>query len=111
MVVTGLALVVVAAVFGHLWGAVRIVFALAGVVLLMIGFLLAVGVTKLKVGASSDGGIEATAEIPKGYTKTMRVSDTLTEGSSPPKTGTMPPKVGIMPPKQGTMPPKDAEQR
>jgi hypothetical protein len=111
MVGFGVALVAIAGVFSHLWGPVRVLFGSAGVVLMILGFLLALGVTKLKVGASGDGGIEASAEMPKGYTKTMRVSESLTEGSSPPKDGVMPPKVGVMPPKDGTMPPKEVGQR
>jgi hypothetical protein len=77
-------------------------------VLVIAGFLLALGVTKLKIGASRDGGIEASADMPTGYTKTMTVSEGLVEGAIPSKTGTPPPKEGTMPPKEGIMPPKEA---
>jgi hypothetical protein len=107
MVVVGILLVAAAAIFSGLWGPLRIIFVVAGVVLVIAGFLLALGVTKLRIGASGDGGIEASAERPAGYTRTMTVSESLTEGTSPPKEGAMPPKEGIMPPKGGTMPVKD----
>jgi hypothetical protein len=107
MILVGVALVVVAALSGGLWGPVRILFGVAGVVLVIAGFLLALGVTKLKIAASGDGGIEASADMPTGYTKTMTVSDSLVEGTDPPKQGSMPPKDGVMPPKGGTMPAKD----
>lgn len=106
MVFVGIVLIVAAAVFVGLWGPLRILFVLAGIVIVIAGFLLALGVTKLKVGASRDGGIEASADMPTGYTKTMTVSESLVEGSNPPKQGTMPPKDGIMPPKEGAMPAK-----
>jgi hypothetical protein len=108
MILVGIALIAAAAMFAGLWGPLRILFVLAGVVMVIAGFLLALGVTKLKVGASRDGGIEASADMPTGYTRTMTVSESLVEGSSPPKQGTMPPKEGIMPPKEGPMPTKDA---
>lgn len=106
MIVIGVALIVVAAVFSGLWGPLRVLFVLAGIVLVILGFLLALGVTKVKVGASGDGGIEASADMPTGYTRTMTVSDSLVEGSSPAKFGSPPPKDGVMPPKDGVMPPK-----
>jgi hypothetical protein len=106
MVVVGAGLLVVAAVFGHLWGALRIILALGGVVLVILGFLLALGITGFKIKASPSGGIEASANMPTGYTKTMTISESLVEGTSPPKQGTMPPKAGVMPPKAGVMPPK-----
>jgi hypothetical protein len=108
MVLLGIGLILGAAL-GSIWGPIRVVFALGGVVLLLLGSLQALGVTKLKIGASGKGGIEASAEMPTGYTKTMTVSDSLVEGDSPPKLGTMPPKEGIMPPKEGTMPAKSVE--
>lgn len=110
MVAVGVVLIAVAAIFGHLWGPVRVLFVLAGAVLSILGFLLALGVTNLKVGASTDGGIQASADMPTGYTRTMTVSDSLVEGSSPAKFGSPPPKDGMMPPKEGTMPPKEARQ-
>jgi hypothetical protein len=105
MIVAGIALIVVAAVF-NLWGAVRIILALAGVALVILGFLLALGVKGFKLKASASGGIEAAADMPTGYTKTMKVSESLVEGSPPTKTGIPPPRDGTMPPKDGTMPPK-----
>jgi hypothetical protein len=106
MVLVGVVLIVVGAAFDHLWGTVRVIVALAGVVLVILGFLLALGIKGIKVKASAAGGIEATADMPSGYTKKMTVSESLVEGSSPPKQGVMPPKTGIMPPKEGTMPTK-----
>jgi hypothetical protein len=91
MVLLGIGLILGAAL-GSIWGPIRVVFALGGVVLLLLGSLQALGVTKLKIGASGKGGIEASAEMPTGYTKTMTVSDSLEEGIMPPKEGTMPAK-------------------
>jgi hypothetical protein len=110
MIGVGAALIVVAAAFSDLWGALRIIMVLAGVVLVILGFLLALGIKGFKIKASASGGIEASADMPTGYTKTMTVSESLVEGSSPPKQGAMPPKQGIMPPKDGIMPPKKARR-
>src|SRR5580700_9727006 len=110
MVLVGIALIAVAAVFAGLWGPLRILFVLAGVVLVIAGFLLALGVLKLNVKASGDGGIELSADMPIGYTKTMTVSESLVEGSIPSKTGTPPQKDGVMPAKDGVMPAKTVQQ-
>jgi len=111
MVLVGIALIAVAAVFAGLWGPLRILFVLAGVLLVIAGFLLALGVLKLNIKASGDGGIELSADMPTGYTKTMTVSESLVEGSLPSKTGTPPQKEGIMPPKAGPMPAKTVGER
>ncbi len=110
MIIAGVALVVAGAASGHLWGAVRIILVLAGVVLVILGFLLALGIKGFKIKASTTGGIEASADMPTGYTKTMTVSDSLVEGEPPPKTGSPPMKEGTMPPKQGVMPAKAAQR-
>jgi hypothetical protein len=107
--VTGIALIVLATVLGGLWGPIRLIFVLAGSVLVILAVLQALGVTKLRIGASSDGGIVASAERPIGYTKTITKSDSLVEGSIPAKTGDPFPKKGIMPPKEGTMPAMNVE--
>jgi hypothetical protein len=111
MIVVGIALIAVAAAFVGLWGPLRVLFVLAGIVIVIAGFLLMLGVTKLKIGASGDGGIEASADMPTGYTKTMTVSGSLVEGSIPSKRGAPLPKEGAMPPKDGVMPPKTADER
>jgi hypothetical protein len=105
MILFGAALIAIS-VLVDLPGALRFFLGLAGVVVVLPGFLLALGVTRLRIGASPDGGLEASADIPTGYTRTMKVSPSLTQGSSPPKDGVMPPKDGFMPPKEGAMPSK-----
>lgn len=107
--IAGLALIVFAAVDGSLWGPIRLICVLAGAVLVILATLQALGVTKLRIGASGDGGITASAERPIGYTKTITKSDSLVEGSIPSKTGDPLPKQGIMPAKQGAMPAKTVE--
>jgi hypothetical protein len=105
--VSGVALIVLGAVLGALWGPIRLVFVLAGVVLLLLAILQALGVTKLRIGASGDGGIAASAERTIGYTKTMTVSESLIAGSAPLKIGNPPARDGVMPSKDGVMPSKD----
>lgn len=102
----GIALIVSGAVLGALWGPIRLVFVLAGVVLLVLAILQALSVTKLRIGASSDGGIAASAERTIGYTKTLTVSESLIAGSVPSKIGHPPPRDGVMPSKDGAMPAK-----
>lgn len=109
MIVTGAVLIGVGGLATHLWGPLRILFAVAGIVLLIVGFLLAVNVKGLNVKASRDGGIEATANRSVGYTRRLTISDSLVEGDAPPKVGAPPPKEGIMPPKEGVMPAKSVE--
>ena len=106
MIAVGVGLIAVGVIFGDVWGPVRLLSLAAGVVLAVLGFLLALGERGVRIRASTDGGIEASADMPAGYTKTLTVSESLTEGASPPKEGMMPPKEGIMPPKGGTMPVK-----
>jgi hypothetical protein len=110
MVFVGIVLMAVAAVFAGLWGPLRILFFVAGIVVVIAGFLLALGVLKLKIRASGDGGIEVSADMPTGYTKMMTISESLVEGSSPAKQGMMPPKEGMMPPKDGAMPLKGIQE-
>jgi len=105
----GIALIALGAVLGALWGPIRLVFVLAGVVLLVLAILQALGVTKLRIGASGDGGIAASAERTIGYTKTMTVSESLIAGSAPQKIGYPPPRDGVMPSKDGVMPAKRVE--
>jgi hypothetical protein len=109
MVFFGAVLVTLAVVI-HLPGALRFLLGAAGIVILILGFLLALGVKGFKVGASADGGVEASADMPTGYTRTLTISESLVEGSIPSKTGTPPPKEGVMPPKEGVMPPKGTPQ-
>ena len=108
MVGLGVALIVVAVFFNETWGPLRVLLVLAGVVLVVLGFLLALGVTGFKINASADG-IEASADMPTGYTRTMKVSESLIEGTAPPKQGVMPSKDGVMPSKEGKMPVKGVE--
>jgi hypothetical protein len=109
MIFVGIVLIALSVLLA-LPGALRFLLGAAGVVVVILGFLLALGVKGFKVGASGDGGIEASADMPTGYTRTLTVSDSLVEGSSPAKFGDPPPKEGVMPPKDGTMPQKDARQ-
>jgi uncharacterized membrane protein (Fun14 family) len=102
----GIALIVLGAALSALWGPIRLVFVLAGVVLLVLAVLQALGVTKLRIGASGDGGITASAERTIGYTKTMTISESLITGSAPPKIGNPLPRDGVLPPREGVMPAK-----
>lgn len=106
MIVIGVGLIAAAVLANGLWGPIRILLVLGGLVLVVPGFLLGVNVKGLNVGASSDGGIRASADRTVGYIRTMRISDSLVEGTPPPKIGTPPPKTGTPPPREGTMPPK-----
>jgi len=100
MIAVGVALVAVAAIFDHLWGTLRVILAVAGVAILIVGFLLLLGVKGLKIKASASG-IEVSADRDTGYTltktKAMTVSEKLIEGGMPPKDDKMPPKSGPSP--------------
>jgi len=110
MILFGISLIVVAVLGNHLPGALRFLLGAGGIVIGGIGFCLALGVG-VRFKASPDGGFEGSAEVPKGYTRKMTVSESLVEGSIPSKTGVPPPKEGVMPPKDGAMPAKTAAER
>jgi hypothetical protein len=107
MILFGVALIATAVLF-HLPGALRFFLGAAGVVVAILGFCFALGVTRVGIKASGDGGIEASADMPTGYTRTMTISKSLRGGSSPAKFGHPPPREGVMPPKDGKMPSKRA---
>ncbi|HXA54031.1 MAG TPA: hypothetical protein VNV37_04060 [Solirubrobacteraceae bacterium] len=107
MIAFGIALIVIAVLI-HLPGALRFFLGAAGVLVAILGFCFALGVTRVGIRASGDGGIEASADMPTGYTRTMTISKSLRGGSSPAKFGHPPPRDGVMPPKEGKMPSKKA---
>jgi TM2 domain-containing membrane protein YozV len=107
MILFGVALVAIAVLF-RLPGALRFFLGAAGVGVAILGFCFALGVTRVGIKASGDGGIEASADMPTGYTHTMTISKSLRGGSSPAKFGHPPPREGVMPPKDGKMPSKRA---
>jgi len=100
MIVVGVVLIAVGAIFGRIWGPLRLILVLAGIAVLIIGFLMLLSVKGLKIKVSASG-IEVSADRDTGYTltktKTMTVSPSLTEGGMPPKRGSMPAKDGPMP--------------
>jgi hypothetical protein len=102
MIVVGVAFSTIAVIFSHLWGPLRIILILAGVVLVVLGFLLlrgAKGITFKALGGG--GGMEASTDMPRtGYTKRITISESLVEGATPPKLGSIPSKAGTVPPKE-----------
>lgn len=108
MILFGIGLILVAILDSQVPGALRLLLAAGGMVIGGIGFCLALGVN-IRLKASADGGVEGSAEIPRGYTRKMTVSDSLIVGSAPAKTGNAPPKEGVMPPKEGVMPARTVE--
>ena len=108
MILFGVALIVVAVVDGDVPGALRFVLGAGGIVIGGIGFCLMLNVG-INLKASADG-VEGSAQAPKGWTRKMTISDSLVEGSDPPKTGTPLPRQGVMPPKEGVMPAKTVEE-
>lgn len=91
-------LIAVGAIFGTIWGPLRLLLAFAGIAVLIIGFLMLLSVKGIKIKVSASG-IEISADRDTGYvkTKTMTISPLLTEGRMPPKLGSMPAKDGPMP--------------
>lgn len=108
MILVGIALLVVSILDAKLPGALRFLLGAGGIVICGIGFCLALNVS-IKLKASADGGVEGAADVPRGYTRKIRISDQLVGGDAPPKVGTPPPRAGTMPPKEGRMPAKTVE--
>jgi hypothetical protein len=73
MVFVGALFSAVAVIFNQLWGPLRIILISAGVALVILGFLLALGARGIRAASGGDG-CEASADMPAGYTKTITVS-------------------------------------